>query len=196
MAETALDLKCPGCGAGVTTDQKVCAFCGRPVVVCSFNDVYTMSLADVQTYAGSYESQNALFSNGGSLRHSLGMCYLKLRLYDKAVAAFSEAIERRLNNSELYFFAAVALLRGKKAFVADRKTIDTALEYVNAALALESRGIYYYFLAYLKYDYFERKFLNTTPDYKACLQAAADRGVSDFDKQMLFDVLSVTNPFS
>lgn len=62
------------------------------------------------------------------------MCYLKLKMYDKALGAFEKAIEDNFDDSEIYFYAAICLLNGKKAFLNQRPTIDKILEYLNAHL--------------------------------------------------------------
>lgn len=91
-------------------------------------------------------------------------------------------------------YAAVCLLKGKKAFLAPRTDIDKAVEYINAALMIEPRGIYQYFLAYIKYDYFERKSLNIKPDWQETLQIAVQSGVSQADIAQLFETLQVEMP--
>jgi hypothetical protein len=65
---------------------------------------------------------------------------------------------------------------------------------MNAATMIEPRGIYYYFMAYIKFDYFKRKFLNTTPNYKDYLAKASAMGCSPTDIGMLFDILGVEKP--
>ena len=82
----------------------------------------------------------------------------------------------------------------KKAFVAPRRTIDDAVNYLNRATAIQPKGIYYYLLAYIKYDYFERKFLNTTPNYKQLLKTAAEKGVTTAEINNLYSVLGVQRP--
>lgn len=51
------------------------------------------------------------------------MCYLKLKLFDKALSAYEKAIEDNFDNSEIYFYAAICLLKGQKAFLVQRPTI-------------------------------------------------------------------------
>ena len=125
---------------------------------------------------------------------SVAMCYLKLKLYDKALLAFEKAIENDIDNSEVYFYSAVCLLKGKKAFLATRASIDKIEEYIQAANLLEEKGIYHYFWAYIKYDFFERKFLNTAPTWKECLSSAERLRTSEYDKSKLFDLLGVQRP--
>lgn len=115
-------------------------------------------------------------------------------MYDKALSAFEKAIENNFDDSELYFYAAVCLLKGKKAFLAKRETINKVEEYINAARAIENRGIYAYFHAYVKYDYFERKCLITEPDYTALLDEAKQLGVPEHDIGVLYGLLNTDRP--
>ena len=73
-------------------------------------------------------------------------------------------------------------------------TIDKILSYMESALMIETRGIYYYFLAYIKHDYFKRKFLNVTPNYAQHLQQAEQAGVSQHDIAQLFAILGTQRP--
>lgn len=194
MGQQVVELNCPGCGARVNTGQKECDWCHKPIVITSFNSVYSMTMPEVNKYAGAYKKALGEHPDNEELNKSVAMCYLKLRLFDKALSSFEAAIEDDFDDSETYFYAAVCLLKGKKAFLAQRNDINKCIEYINAATMIEPRGIYYYFLAYIKYDFFERKFLNTSPDYRECLGLAAEYGTSEYDINMLFDILGVSKP--
>lgn len=194
MAQQIVELTCPGCGARVTTSQTECEWCHAPVIISTFNSVYSMPMPEVNKYAGTYRKALAENPDNTELNNSIAMCYLKLKLYDKALPAFESAMEDNFDNSETFFYAAICLLNGKKAFVQQRPTIDKIIEYINAATMIEPRGIYYYFLAYLKYDYFERKFLNVSPNYRECLLEAQNVGTSEYDKNLLFEILGVVRP--
>ena len=113
-----------------------------------------MTMPQVNKYAGEYKKALKDEPDDIELNSSIAMCYLKLKLYDKALVAFEKAMEDNFDNSETFFYAAVCLLKGKKPFTYSRKIIDQVLEYINAALMIEERGLYYYFIAYIKYDYF------------------------------------------
>lgn len=194
MAHQVVEMNCPGCGARVSTDQKECEWCHKPIIISTFNSVYAMPMPDVSKFANAY--REALSENPGNqdLNNSAAMCYLKLKVYDKALAAFERAMEDNFDNSETFFYAAVCLLQGKKAFLQQRPVIDKILEYINAALAIEPRGIYYYFLAYIKYDYFSRKYFKVSPDYQETMAMAADAGVSNYDIEQLYGILGVSRP--
>ena len=191
MPVQAISIKCPNCGAGVTADQETCEWCHAPVYISSFNSISDMPMMQVNKYASGYRKELANNPNSTELNASIAFCYLKLKMYDEAYAAFSKAIVDNFDNSETYFYAAVSLLKGKKAFLHTRPEIDKMLELINAALMIETRGIYHYFMAYLKHDYFKRKFLNTTPNYKDCLMKAQAMGCSRADIDHFYAVAGV-----
>lgn len=194
MAWRVINLNCPGCGAPVDTSQSGCPSCGRPIVVSSFNLVQDLPLPQIGRYAGAYQQALAGNSDDARLNTSAAFCYLKLKLYDKALPCFEKAIEDNFNQSETFFYAAVCLLRGQKAFTTPIQDIRKAIEYLEAANRIEARGIYHYFLAYLKYDFFERKSLNVRPNYQEELRTARKLGVSVADIQALFALLDKPVP--
>jgi len=189
-----IDLNCPGCGARVSTEQKECIYCHAPIVISSFSSAQTLSPLELNKYASAYRKALSENPDNQDLNMSVAMCYLRLKIYDKAIPAFEKAIEDNFDNSESFFYAAVSLLRGKKAFLAPRTDIDKAVEYINAALMIEPRGIYHYFLAYIKYDYFERKSLNKSPNWQEHKNEAMIAGVSSTDITQFFEMLQVEIP--
>ena len=194
MAHQVIALKCPNCGDSVDTGQKTCKFCKQPVVISTFNSVYLMPIPLVNKYAGTYKQALSDDPSNRELNNSIAMCYLKLKLYDKALIAFEKAMEDNFDNSETFFYAAICLLKGHKAFLAIKASIDRIEEYINATILIEPKGIYYYFWAYIKYDYYDRKCYNTSPTYQEALALAATAGVSPFDIEQLFGILGVQRP--
>lgn len=189
-----VEIKCPGCGERLSLDLKKCPSCHKPVVITTFNSVSDMALPEVNKYANSYREALTKAPDNKELNLSVAMCYLKLKLYDRAIPSFEKAIEDNFDNSEAYFYAAICLLRGKKAFLTPRSDIDKIEEYINAANMIEPKGIYYYFLAYIKYDYFFRKYYNTSPTYAQALSTAIKYGLSRADVAHLYEILGVACP--
>ena len=194
MAQKTVDIRCPGCGAPITTSDTMCSHCFRPLVISTFNSVYDMSLPEVNKYAKAVRKELELNPDDGGWNNSVAMCYLKLKLYDKAIDAFAKAIEDNFDNSETYFYAAISLLRGKKAFLAKRADIDKIEEYLEAANMIEPKGIYYYFLAYIKYDHFYRKSYKTTPNFREAMAMALQAGLSAYDVEQFYSILGVERP--
>ena len=187
---------CPGCGAPVSISAAECEFCHGPVMITTFRRIGDMPSEEITKYAAAYKKSLASDSENPGLSNSLAMCYLKLKLYSKALQCFETAISENIDNPESYFYAAICLLNGKKAFMATRETIDKIEEYINAAIMIEPRGIFYYFLAYIKYDYYFRKHYKTSPAYGEALRTANATGYSRDDVEQLFSVLSVEKPSS
>lgn len=191
MATQVSDIRCPSCKAAVTPSMEECPYCGNPVVISSFNSVLSMPLLQVNKYAASYKETLQDMPDDRNVNMSIGLCYLRLKMYDEAYQAFSKAIVDNFDCSDTYFYAAVCLLKGRKAFLLNRPEIDKILELMNAATMIEERGVYFYFMAYIKYDYFKRKFLNTTPNYKDYLALAKSRGCSSTDVDTMFQMMGV-----
>lgn len=186
-------LTCPACGFNVSMGDSECP-AGHPIHITNFSSVYDMPAPMVNKYANTYRKDLAGDPDNKELNHSLGICFLKLKIYDKALLAFEKAMEDNFDNSESFFYAAVCVLKGRKAFLCMRPEIDKIEEYINAAIMIEPRGIYYYLLAYIKYDYFARKCFRTSPTYQEALRSASEYGYSPTDVKQLFDLLGVEKP--
>jgi len=188
------DTRCSGCGEPADVGQTKCKYCKKPVLISTFNSVHAMPMPMINQYAAANREGLQSDPNNKDLNNSLAMCYLKLKLYDKALGAFEKAMEDNFDNPETFFYAAVCVLGGKKAFLVQRPAIDKIEEYINAALMIEPRGVFYYLLAYIKYDYFARKSFNTSPSYQEALSSATVAGVSPYDIEQLYGVLGVSRP--
>ena len=187
------ELKCPGCGANVSINQKTCEYCRKPLIISTMSDALLTKEA-AQKYSKSYKDYESHAANKGELSKPLGICYLKLRLFDNAIKCFRQAIDLEPDDSENYFYLSIALLKGKKPFLHNREEIDEIVSYLNAAANLESNGLYYYFLAYVQYDYFERKRFRVSPNYVDSLTQVKMYGASAFDVNNLFQILQAAIP--
>jgi len=192
--EKIIDLNCPGCGAPVSTEQKNCKYCKRPIVITSIMDMASMPAPEVNKYANAYRKELSANPDNKDLNISLAMCYLKLKMYDNAAVAFAKAVEDNFEDADRFYYAAVNLLKGQKAFVAPRAGIDKILEYLNAANMIEDKAIYHYFIAYIKQDYFHRKYLNITPNWEDELTTSLETGLSENEANQLFELLGVEKP--
>ncbi len=184
--------KCPNCGAAVSPDAEKCAYCDSPVIITSFASA--LGVPDLSKYTQAYKSALSSAPSDPSVNAAVGFCYLRLKMYGKALESFSRAIDGGVMNSEVFFWAGVCCLGGRKAFLAKREVIDKAEEYINAARVLEDRGIYAYFGAYVRYDYFKRKSLIARPDYRELLRESRRLRVSEGDIRILYGVLGVERP--
>ena len=187
-------IKCPNCGElGQTVGEK-CAACDNPVVLKEMATVMAMPMPQVNKYIASYREQMTAEPDNKQMNVSIALCYLRLKMYDKALPCFEKAMEENFDDSTPFFYAAVCLLKGQKAFVLTRPIIDKIEEYTNAASMIEPKPIYRYFQAYIKYDYFGRKFFKTSPTWQEALQEANDLGVSEDDIALFYQITGVERP--
>ena len=193
VAATVVNLMCPGCGEPVDTTQEYCKYCGRKVLVSSFSAVSTMSPLEVNKSIRSYQKAVDT-SDAPEINKALGLCNLKLKLFDKAALAFDKASEDNYEDSEVYFYHAVAIMGNKKPFLHLRPQINQMMELLQAAIMIEPRGIYYYVLSYIKQDYFARKFFSITPDWQAELATAKACGLANMDVSMFYEITGLTCP--
>lgn len=194
MADKVNAINCPSCGAPVSRSSKICEFCNSEIIVTSFSTISSLLPAELQKYSSAYKALTEKDPLDASLKMSLGFCSLKLKVYELAISSFETAIEQHVDNPEVYFYGAVALLRGKKAFLASRPVIDKAESYINAAIELEERPIFYYFLAYIKYDYYTRKSYRSSPTYDELLNKSIEIGLNESEVSELHEVLCVQRP--
>lgn len=123
-----------------------------------------------------------------------GVRFLQLGLYPQASAVLEKAMLTDMSDPDVYFYSAVAVLSGKRPFLADRGRIRKIEEYLSAALALQEKGLYHFFLAYIKFDYYHAKMLRTVPGYEAELDRARTLGVTDQEIKELFALLRTPRP--
>lgn len=187
-------LKCPNCGAAVSTEQTKCQYCKKPVLIQRYEEAAEMPALQLNKYAAAYRKTLEENPNNREINLSVGACYLKLKMYDKALESLEKAMQDNFEDAEPYYLGAVALLQGRKAFVAQRVAIDKALEYLNAAVMINPKPVYYYFMTYIKQDYFERKYLNTVPNYRELLQMSRDAGMTEKAADSFFKMLDVPRP--
>ncbi|MDB2576438.1 hypothetical protein N9Z54_04455 [Planctomycetota bacterium] len=187
------NFSCRCCGAAVASDAIECSYCQNPVRITTFESVWSLPAPTVNKYLASYKN-SAASDPAGEASASIAFCYLKLGLYDKARQAFEDAMAENFNNAEIFFYASICCLNGKKAFLAPRRAIDQAIDYVEAAKMIEPRAIYDYLLAYIKLDFFDRKGYRISPDHEEELTSAQAKGLAGEDISLLYGVLGVERP--
>lgn len=146
------DLRCPGCGHPVTQETKKCEYCGRIIEITSFSQTEELSYEDIKKNIALYSSiAGAASGSGGgdsggdgaspAVYFSQGVCFLKLKLYAKALECFEKVISIDFCNAEAYFYSAVCTLKGKKPFLLTRAEINAAESFLDNAVTFKDCGI-------------------------------------------------------
>lgn len=176
-----ISLKCPNCGASITTQTKQCEYCQSDIMVKSFKNLAEMPLPQVNKYMASYRSAAEEHPDNNDVNTSVGLCFLRLKKYDQAIESFEKAQADNFDNAAPFFYAAVSRLKGRKPFLCQRAEIDKMEEDLNAALSIDPKPEQKYFLSYIGRDYFKRKFLNHQPSWESLMEEAVDEGLSPAD---------------
>jgi len=176
-----ISMKCPSCGASITTQTKQCDYCQSDILVKSFKNLAAMPLPQVNKYMAAYQSASAEHPDNNDVNAAVGLCFLRLKKYDQALNYLEKAQADNFEDATPFFYAAVARLKGRKPFLLNRQEIDQIMTDLEAAMSIEPKAEQYYFMSYIKRDYFKRKFLNTTPSWEEYMQEAVDNGLSAAD---------------
>jgi tetratricopeptide (TPR) repeat protein len=123
-----------------------------------------------------------------------GEQHLALGMFREAVEDFRQVRIHDPRHQAAYYLGAVAALDGQKAFRASLQCIREAERLIHGAIELQDSAICHYFLAYLKYDYYERKSLEVPGAWRAPFLQAGRRGITPDQVDALFRLLSVENP--
>ena len=189
MSPDVINLVCPGCGSPISSNLKECEYCGRPLVIQNFKTIVDMDKPLTNKYVNEYRKILANDPYNPEINKAMGLGLLKLGLYDQAIEMFDKASTYDLTDSDTLFFSAIALLRGKRPAFVKRNDIDAAMQKIEAAKAIECKGVYDYMMAVIKYDYFRRKGFKINPDYTGHLALADEAGYSDADVDELNSIL-------
>lgn len=183
MSNTSV-LLCPCCDKSIEPGSKMCPQCNQPIVV-NAPSLASMEIPLVNKYLKGYSKALSANPDNQELNGYAAMCFLRLKLYDKAFPLFEKAVDCNYESAEPYFMAAICLMRGKKPFLAQRADIDKAVKYLNAANMIEPKAIHFRLLAYIKQDYFDRKYLNVSPSSQEELAHAIEAGLTQKDETTL-----------
>lgn len=189
MEMEVISLKCPNCNAGVDTSMAMCPACDKPIMFKRAEDALPMAMPVINKYLGSYRNIVPHCPENRDINIAIGICFLRMKMYDKALEAFEKAMPDNFDNAEPFYLAAITLLQGKKPFLAQRESINKMEEYLNAATMIEMRPVFYYFMAYIKRDYFKRKYLNTSPTEEDLMRQAIELGLKDEECNVFNDLI-------
>lgn len=179
-------LKCPNCGASVSINQTECDYCSSRLFISSFysipyftDDMLRQQMRD--EYKFEDETLELL---------SKALCFLKLRMFKEAEEIYRRIISENIMNDECFFLLCIAMLEGKKPFLHKKNEIDEMILYIENAILLNPKGIYYLVYSYLVKDYYEKKKMRYRNTSAYCMQKSIELGVSEGEKQIIKQLIS------
>jgi tetratricopeptide (TPR) repeat protein len=121
----------------------------------SFDKLNTVSRNELNGLMKSYQEMLNRDPEDGESCFRLAMCYLHVRIFEKASEYFQRAAQLLLNDSDAYYYFGLSLLSGRRPKTLSLKEVRFIEENLNIAMDLDdNQGKYYYLAAILKYDYY------------------------------------------
>lgn len=181
----AIVLECPQCGTVLQKNSRICPNCYSEYVVTAISTLDNLDKSKVNKYINAYKkgiSQNGESSEG---YFSMGICYLKLGLYEYAINNFEKSIGLLPEDSDVYYYTAIALFKGKRPFLALLSNIKRSMEYLDVALSMSEEGKYYYLQYVIQKDFYDRKRLKSRYLSSELLNQAKYLGIADEDIELI-----------
>lgn len=185
-----ISIKCPNCGASITTQTKKCEYCDNEILIQNFKSLTSMPLPIVNKHIASYKNAVAEHPDNIDANLAIGLCFLKLKKYDQALEALERAQADNFENAAPFYYAAVARLKGRKPFLCNRTEINQIETDINAAMSIEPSADQYYLLSYIGRDYFKRKCLKHEPAWEELMEEAVNNGLTPADVEEIHAMLS------
>lgn len=173
-------IRCQGCGANLSPNNTTCEYCGSINVIKSKENPFSLDESLTKKYVNFYKDKVKAEPSDGEAVFALGLFYLRLKLYDLAIKNFANAIEIMPDESDVYYYYSLSLLKGRRPKTMTLSEVKKIEEYLNTAIQLNDKTAYYTFLAALKYDFYKQNgFKVTNPNYFELLDKA--QSISSFD---------------
>lgn len=148
---------CPQCGAPVSAQGKACQYCGAEFIVSNFSSISKSSSKQKASYISQYKGFLAEEPDNTELGLALGICYLDTGNYEIALKTLEKAIALMPNNPEVYFYYALALIKGRKPRIITLNEIKKIEEYIQSAINFGGEKSKYYILsAIIKSEYYTK----------------------------------------
>ena len=188
---------CPQCGAPVKVGGNKCEYCGAEFMVTSLVYLDKFDKSGINKYINYYKQLLKDNPDDGELNLAMGVCYLDLRLYDLAARHFTKAIEQIPDYSDVYYYYALALFKGRRPKVLTLTEIRKIEDYLNAAIQLDSsKSKYYYLLAVIKHDFYIKNGLKVNPPtFEELISQAKSKPYEETEIRKMLQLVPVNDQY-
>ena len=192
MLVSVVNLKCSNCGESLSESMATCPSCDQPVVIRRVSSLLGLTPQELSARSRLVDFE-AMRECGDPLDvdadFTAGCCLLRLKMFEQAIVRFEKVVSANPCNADVFFCMAIAVLKGKRPFLTPLADVRKAQDSLIAATMIEDRAIFHYFLAYIKQDFYARRFLRVQPDWRQELQSAQLMGITVEERGELFELL-------
>ena len=172
---------CYGCGASVSMDDKVCPYCGKKLTFTSIRDVRGSTAQDSIKFLKTFKDALANSPDHPGVQTSLGLVLFDRNQFDQAAQAFDKAINCGADESEVFYYAAVARFRGKKPFQFSINEAKHIVEMIDGAIMMNPLPQYFYAKSVVIKKLIEDKHMSYSTSSAQAQQEAMDAHLTDAD---------------
>lgn len=189
---------CSQCGWAFTHEalqRSECKMCGSAILVTSIAYLEKFDTPAVKKYIDQYARVLKVDSDDRDALLALGICYLKLSLFDLADRFLMRMIESHPADSSGYFYRAISLLKGRRPRIVTMSQIREIERLLTTAVELDSsNGRYELVLAAIRYDYYVFNGLRVPLPSPAELEiSAAQKYIDHLELRHVFQMICVSN---
>jgi len=183
--------ECPQCGAPASPSDKQCRFCKSEFFVTSLSYVGSFDKGAIDKYINYYKGLTKAAPENGEAFFSLGLCYLQLKLFPLAQKNLEKAIELIPEYSDVYYYYALSLIKGRRVKIITSNEIKSIEQYLETAIQLDqNKAKYYYLSAIIKYDFYRMNGLIVPPpDADELIMEAKQKAQEPEEVQRLLDAV-------
>lgn len=165
----------------------------------SYKVLSTMTPQQIRAIQYDYKHAVALNADDGDSHYQLGLVYLHLKLHDGALRHFKKAIKLLPDDSDTYYYYAVALVRGRPLKTVRHAEIKQVEEYLGTALQMaevlepdKQPAKYYYFLGLIAQEYYRVHGLSMpTTAFRDAFLMAQKKSYDPFEIERLLHAIIV-----
>lgn len=147
-------LQCSGCGASLTPSSLTCEYCGNKNVVKTQRNPLKLKSDVAQDYIKYFTQKAKENPKDTNAMYSMGLLYLNLKNYELAQRNFKEAIDLSPFDADMYFYYALSLIGNRPLKELHSSEIKRIEEYLNSAIAMETKCKYLMLLMAIKQEYY------------------------------------------
>ncbi len=193
MAQT-----CSQCGWSFDTEalqKNTCKKCRSAILVTSVAYLEKFDKPAIQKYIVQYTQALKADPQGRDALLAVGICYLKLGLFDLADRFLCQLIDAHAADPSGYYYRGICILRGKRPRIASLPVIREAEQLIGTALELDpANGRYDVLLAAIRHDYYVLNGMRVPAPTPEDLVASAEaKHVDQLEVEQIFALIKVSD---
>ena len=161
--------------------------------VASIADLAKFDKSAIQKYIAQYTQALKADPQDRDALLAIGICYLKLGLFDLSDRFIRQMIEAHPGDPSGYYYRAICILKGKRPRTASLPVIREAEQLIDTALQLDpANGCYNVLLAAVRHDYYVLNGMRVpAPVPEELIASAGAKHVDPLEVEQIFNLIKV-----